>query len=465
MQRYMIRPIQHGLDLSHPSLNAPFPYAYWPSKNFKVTQRSAQKRWGYDTVDRELGDTAEVQAIVLYQIKSGPRSTLYLTRDYVDTTGADGADTIVGDLCQKKTGGSETFKYITEMGEYNDAITGIVGDTVTATGTTFSDDGIEAGDYFILNDYATEKVDFKYPNREPNTNNNQNASRWTIIETCDATTLTLKTTYPGTTSGASDTWSETPRHGLIRKTFKVPANERYFWMIAHDRFIFGSGGDDVKYWDGGGYAENLNASYAIKARCGVPYANRVFLADYGFTRDPLGIIWSKEGDSNDFTDSTSGSGILIETKDFITGLGIVGASLIIYKTDSIALGHRTGDPVTPISLPHSRERRGIGCIAPYSIVDFMGTNAFIGRSDFYVIEGDFPVAIGAKMRDKFFDIIDLDDIKEVYGFENHLSNELCWIANTNEGRLIFAWDYKLREWNVYDFALDFIMAGKGTIST
>jgi len=461
----MIRPLQHGLDLSHPSLNAPFPYAYWPSKNFKVTQHSAQKRWGYNTYDRDLGTGVEVQAIVLYTIKSGTRSTLYLTRDYVDTTGNATADTIVGDLCLKKTGASETFQYLTEMGTYDDTITGIVTDTVTAkAGTTFVTDGVAAGDYFILND----TTDFKYPNREPLTDTTQAKSCWMVIESVAQTALTLKTTYPGTTSVASDTWGGSEKNALIRKTFKVPANERYFHMIAHDRFIFGSGGDNVKYWDGADYAEDLESTatppeVAVKARCGIPYANRVFLADYGSTRDPLGIVWSKEGDSDDWTDSTAGAGVLIESRDFITGLGVVGGSLVIYKTDSIAFGHRTGVSATPISIPQTRERRGIGLVAPYSIIDHMGTNAFIGRNDFYIIEGDYPVAIGEKIRDKFFDIVDLDDIKTVYGFENNITNELCWLASTSEGDLLFAWDYKLREWSVYDFAVDLITGGKGAI--
>ena len=177
MQRFMFRPLAHGLDLSQPSLNAPFSHAQWPAKNFRVTQRSAQKRWGYGTYNRDLGTGVEVQAIVLYQLKSGTRNTLYLTRDYVDTTGNSTADTIVGDLCLKKTGTSETFQYITEMKAYADAITGIVGDTVTGTGVTFSDD-VAAGDYFIIND----TTDFKYPNREPLTNSAQTASHWAIIE-------------------------------------------------------------------------------------------------------------------------------------------------------------------------------------------------------------------------------------------------------------------------------------------
>ena len=453
----MIRPLQHGLDLSHSGLNAPFPFAYWPSKNFKITQHSAQKRWGYGTEDRDLA--AEVQAIVLFQIKSGTRHTLYLTRDYVDTTGNATADTIVGDLCLKKTGTSETFQYLTEMQTYTGKITNITTDTVTATGENFGTDGIAAGDYFIIND----TTDFKYPNREPLTNSAQNASHWAVIETVGTTTLTLKASYTGQT-GAFDP----AKNALIRKTFKVPANERYTWCVADDKFIFTSGGDNVKYWDGADYAEDLETTatppeYAIKARYCIPYANRLFIAYYSSTPDPLQIGWSREGSSSDWTHATSGTGTLLETKDFITGLGVVGASLVIYKTDSIAFGHRTGVSASPISLPQTREKRGIGCVAPYSIIDFMGTNAFIGRNDFYEIIGDSPKSIGEKIRDKFFDVVDLDNVKEVYGWENNITNELCWTVNSSEGRLIFGWDYKLREWNVYSCANDFVMAGKGAI--
>ena len=340
----MIRPLQHGLDLSHSSLNAPFPYAYWPSKNFKVTQHSAQKRWGYDTADRELGAAVEVQGIILYHQKGGDSFTLFLT----DT-----------DLIQK-------------------------------------DAGLDTDD-------------------------------WTSI---------------GADGG-----------------YTVPDGDRWTWCIVGDRFIFTNGNTDVQSWNNTGDAVALSADLK-KAKYCIPYANRLFVAYYGATPDPLGISWSKEGDPTDWTDTTAGAA-LVETRDFITGLGVVGGSLVIYKTDSIAFGHRTGVATAPVSIPQVRERRGIGCVAPYSIIDHMGTNAFIGRNDFYIIEGDFPKAIGGKIRDKFFDIINLDDIEEVYGWENNITNELCWTANTNEGRLIFAWDYKLREWSVYDFAADFIMAGKG----
>ncbi len=510
--RFMFRPLQHGLDVSQPSLNAPFPYAYWPSKNFKISQRSAQKRWGYDTVNRDIGDNVEVQAIILYQLKSGTRYTLYLTPT---------------DLIKKETASGKTWSYATETITYTSKVASISGTTVTlVSGETPATDGVADGDYFILiDDYtsaeephrvisydagddgtgdtpdvgdtatgdtsgATGKI--KVINVDSGSFAGGNAAGSLILTTCTgiwandepisftdgetavvngtqsatwasiassndgARTITLDSSYPGTTGSG---WTKT---GYVRRVYTTPTDERWTWCIIDDMFIFTNGNTLVQKWTGT-YASNLDSSYAIKARYCIPYANRLFIADHGTTRDPLSIAWSKEGDPEDWTDSTAGTGILAESKDFISGLGVVGGSLVIYKSDSLAFGHRTGVSSTPVSIPQTREKRGIGSVAPYGIIEFQGTSAFIGRNDFYVIEGDYPKSIGGKIRDKFFDIVGKTEIKKVFGFENNITNEVCWIANTSEGRLMFAWDYKIQEWNISEFADDLVVAGKGGI--
>ncbi len=513
-QRFMFRPLQHGLDVSQPSLNAPFPYAYWPSKNFKITQRSAQKRWGYNTADRDLGDNVEVQAIVLYQLKSGTSYTLYLTPT---------------DLIKKETASGKTWSYVTETLTYTSLVTSISGTTVTLkAGETPNADGVADGDYFILiDDYtsaeephrvvaydagddgtgdtpdtgdtvtggtsgATGKIKLltttagtwvggdaagfliltkssglwiddeplAFTDGETAVVNGTETATWASIASSEDTgrTITLDSSYPGSTGS----WGGSEKTGYVRRIYTTPDNERWTWAIIDDMFIFTNGNTLVQKWTGT-YASNLNASYAIKARYCISYANRLFIADHGTTRDPLSIAWSKEGDPEDWTESTAGSGILIESKDFITGLGVVGGSLVIYKADSIAFGHRTGVSSTPVSIPQTREKRGVGVVAPYSIIDFMGTSAFIGRNDFYIIEGDYPKPIGGKIRDKFFDIVGKTEIKKVFGFENNISNEICWLANTSEGRLMFSYDYKIQEWNISEFAGDLVVAGKGGV--
>jgi hypothetical protein len=113
------------------------------------------------------------------------------------------------------------------------------------------------------------------------------------------------------------------------------------------------------------------------------------------------------------------------------------------------------------------EKRGVGCIAPYSIVPVMGTNVFLGRDDFYIINGNRaePVDGGreTKIRQKFFEIVGKTEAENVWGFENYLENEIIWIANTTEGKFGFVWDYKTNEWVVYQYQADVSGAGRGAI--
>jgi len=245
--------------------------------------------------------------------------------------------------------------------------------------------------------------------------------------------------------------------------YSVPSNERWTYAMVGDKFCFGNGDVPVQYYAGSGYAADLDATNANKARYMIEYADRLVIADYGTTRDPVGIAWSKNGDPTDWTDSTAGSTQLLQTSDFITGLGKVGASLFVYKTDSIVIGNRTGNAEAPIEF--SRYMPGIGMPAPYSLIEFMGTNAFVGRNDFYVIEGGMPIPLDSlgRMRIKFFDIVGETEIKEVCGFHNNLSNELIWISNTDDGRLAFAYNYKVREWNIYEYTDSILSIGKGEV--
>jgi len=459
-QRYLIRPMDQGLDYSFAALHAPPGGLLYPTKNIRIDQHSAKKRWGYHTAHRSLGTGIDVQHIIDYQLKTttaATRHTLYLTRDYIDTTGNETNDTIVGDLCVKKTGSSETFKFITEMGNYDDtieAITDATNSVITAkAGTEFSSDGVAAGDYFIL-----DADDLADANKETDTS-------WLAIKSVDSETqLTLTGNYAtnGTTGSGWTGGSE--KDALIRKTFKVPADERYSWAIVGDKFCFTSGGDDVKYWDGGAatYAVDLETALTVarQARYCIEYANRLIIADYGTTRDPLGIAWSKEGDPTDWTDSTAGSSVFLQSSDPITGLGKVGSSLIIYKRDSYHMGNRTGNAFDPLEFPI--HRMAIGLLAPYSLVEVMGTNAWLGRDDFYMMIGDYAKSIGKEIRDFFFEEVTQANAEKVWGFVNELEYEIIWVAtSTTYGQLGFIFNYHTKKWYTYDFNDTLTGAGRG----
>lgn len=418
--KYLIRPLSHGMDSSSPSLHLGATFSPL-TKNCKIDQNSVTKRWGY-TSDRDV--STEVKNIILYQQADGDRYSIYLTGT---------------DACLKKTGAGETFAYITDT-YTTGTVTGITGAVVTGNATSWAT-GVEAGDKFIMDSDHSANV-------EPDAN-------WATVLTVDSgTQITLSASYTGgTTTGTYK----------IRRVYSTPSGERWSWAIVDDKLCFGNGNTNVQYWAGSGYAAALNSTYADGARYMAPYADRLVIADCktSSVRDPNLLMWSKNLDPTDWTDTTAGTNNFIDTEDYIMGLGTTGSSLVVFKQNSVVLGERTGISTSPIAF--TTTRAGVGCVAPYSIVSAGGRLCWLGHDDFYYLNGDSPSPIGEKMRYRFYDVVDPTEAKNTWGFVNTQENEIIWFANTSAGQVGFTYDYKTGEWYPYEFAATITAAGKGAI--
>ena len=451
-------------------------------ENVKPEQHSLKKRWGYDEEDRNVGSTKSVYAIAVYQKSDGDRWTLYLTdtdliaketgtddtwsyktKTYIGGNIVDITDAVVtgGDIHVVGTAlaGSITARSTITMDWHDDLDTtaGLAGriDATSSVMGAFSvfdfEDAVGAGkisegDFFILDDDHTA--------------DQEEAEHWTAISSIDSgTQITLASNYGGTT-GAFD-----PGEGYkIRHPYSLPTNGRWAWATVDDKFCFTNGNINVQYWNGVGYAKDLNAEVAVKARYCIEYANRLFIADFGAIRDPYMVGWSKEGDPTNWTDNTAGQLALLETEDYITGLGTSGGDLIIYKRDNIHIYSQSGDAFSPIYTTPTNRIRGIGCVAPYSIVEVLGTNAFLGRDDFYVINGGQVDGIGRdSARYNFFEQVSDTELENVWGFVNTIANEIIWVANTTSGQKGYAWNYITKEWSCYDYYHEIRGAGRGAV--
>jgi hypothetical protein len=422
-QRYVIRPLLHGQFAATPQLHAEAGYAY-RTKNVRATPGGIEKRWGY-LLDRSLVDP--VQAVVLYQKSNGNRYTLYLTKT---------------DLCQRETGTDETFSYQTKTYSAG-TVSGITGAVITGDSTDWDTSGLAAGDKIILTaDQST--------NIQPDAN-------WGTIKTVDnATQITLTASYTGAgTSGAY----------LARMVYSVPGTERWSSCSVGGKFVFTNGNTNVQIYDGTTQATDLDATYAKQARFCIEYGNRLFLADIyvGSTRYPYTVRWSKENDVTDWTASSAGSADLLTSEDFITGLGKMGSDLIVYRRESIHIANRTGTATSPFNF--ATQKRGVGCVAPYSIVEVISTNVFVGNDDFYRIDGTFPVSIGTPyIRDRVFNDVKRSERECIFGYHIPFLQEVIWFATTEtEGQRGFAWNYKFNEWYEYEFATFMTAGGKGAL--
>ena len=439
-KRFFFRPMQKGIDTRYPSMHMDSSFANWPSKNIFIDEYSIMKRPGYDTADRSLGYDTEVQQIVIYQLKNGNSFTVYLTPD---------------DLCVKQTGAAETFKYYTPQyvaGNISDIVNdgGTSGGARITGSTTIWSTNVAVGDFFIIDSEwadASKEVD----------------ADWYVIDKVSGnTSIDISTNHDNPFTGGTVSYT-------IRKAYSVPNNERWAYALVDDQFFFACGGNNLQVWDGSSSLAadgdtSASGMVAINPRYCIEYANRLVIADYGSVRDPLRLAWSAEGDPNTFNasdDTTAGSNVFLETESYITGLGKVGTSLVVYKQEALIFGNRTGIATAPIRF--SKDRPGIGCVAPYSIIPFMGKNAFIGREDFYIIEANIPKAIGGAIRDDFFRTVGKTEAKKAWGYHNADDSTLNWFASTSEGNFSFVWNYVTEQWTVFQFNDDIRSGGRGLV--
>lgn len=392
--------------------------------NCRFWQNSLRKRPGTKLFRNVV---RKVYGVYLYQTTDGTRATLILTDQ---------------DLIKAETSGTWSYLTQTYTAGTVTSINNTGADAVISGNTTAWDtSGVAAGDYFIMD------ADHDSTN-EPDSN-------WLAVKSVDgATQITLNGRYTGTVPG-SGTYK-------IRRIYNVPTNERWWTATVNGKFCFGNGNMPVQYWAGSGYAADLNATYALNARYGSEYANRLFLGDVDVSglRSAITLRWSKENDPTDWTDSTAGELDLQDSDDFIVGLGKVGDNLIIYRNRSIVPYTRTGVATAPIQIVGTRA--GVGVVAPYSIISVEGANAFIGANDFYIMDSDAPQPMNASIRHLFFDIVGGTEVKNVFGGVNPNRSEWYWAANTNAGQYCFKYDWRVKEWAVDVYPRSLSCYGMGT---
>lgn len=419
-QRFEISPLAGGLSYDAPSLLVEPNRMIYPSANIRIDRNRATKRWGYSAADRSLGSSVVVDTICIYQEKDTTQNTIFLTGT---------------DACLKQAAG--TFSYITET-YTTGTVTDITSKVVTGSGTSWATEAA-VGDIFIMTDDHSA-------NDEPDAN-------WNVIATVtDDTHITL-----------TDDYTKNGTTYKIRKVYSVPTGEKWWNATVDDIFCFGNGNVNVQKYEASAdtYASDLDATNAVKARYGVEYANRLVIADFGSTRDPLSVRWSKEGDPETWEDGvTSGTVTMLESGDFITGLGKIGVMMVVYQKEGMMIATRSGVSTAPINF--SKPRVGIGLLAPYSLIQGFGTNYFLSRNNFYRMVADQPVAMGNDIWGFFDEEVTLANKEKVFGFAIEPANELHWIATTtNYGQLDFVYNIRYNVWQIYDFNITVKGFGRG----
>ena len=425
---YPVKPLEHLLHLEAPPFNAPALGAQWPSSNVRVSMARVERRWDTQTY-RTLADGDVVQYCPIFKMSDGTYALLALTNT---------------DLIIIRPDAGETYSYLTDSYKTG-TISDISGYTVTGVGTAWLSSGLNPGDKFILDADLSAKV-------EPDTH-------WATIASIDTDTrIFLTDVYTGTLG------TPTPATYRARKVYACPEGERWQYAVVAGKFCFTNSNCNAQYWDGidpelttpagDHFAKDIDVVHARQAKYCIGYANRLLLADL-YDSDIAAVNhWllrtSAEGDPLNYTDSTAVDYKFEETQEPICGLGVSMGQLVVYKKTMYYIGSRTGTATDPLEFkgPYS----GVGLYAPYSLVNIVGNNAWLGAEDFYIMNGDVATSIGSSIRHKFFSIVNEDQLSRVFGMNSIRHSEALWVADTSEGQKVIVFNYKENQWGMYDFS-------------
>ena len=123
------------------------------------------------------------------------------------------------------------------------------------------------------------------------------------------------------------------------------------------------------------------------------------------TNGPITFAWSVTGDETNWTGVGSGSAVLSDAPDEITGLCTIRNVIVILRRGGMHLGYATG-----VSLPAFRfetyQRDGAGCNFPSTVACEDNLLCYVGQDDVWTFNLMRLESIGGKIRFELFGYID-----------------------------------------------------------
>lgn len=194
--------------------------------------------------------------------------------------------------------------------------------------------------------------------------------------------------------------------GSALEAWSGDIDDRPFATVFQDSFFLTNGADLPVYWQGTGTLFTELPSSAGKAKYIMPFRNYLILAnvtdhpDIGGDAHPGRIKWGTVGSylANSDWPITYTLDLDPDDGDIITGIGVVGDLLIVFKEKKIYAVYYVGPPwffdYKVISQKH-------GCTSGTSIVTIHGEIIFASGDGIYSLRGTKVTELTEKIRDKY----------------------------------------------------------------
>lgn len=224
---------------------------------------------------------------------------------------------------------------------------------------------------------------------------------------------------------------------------------------------------EILKWDGIAGTATAMTTGPGSCRTLTTYANRLIL---GYIYDGTQyrgnrVVWSKEGDAENYADPSSGTIDLVETSDLITKLATLRGRLVCYKQNSIVIGLETGLSTIPIRFSYIS--KSIGAIAGFSVAQANDEHFFLGQDNVYAFDGASIRSIGDPIK-RDLRLVNASNLRQVFAVIDPFNSEYwLFVPEGSETFPTHAWVYNYQEnhWSRWSFPQSVLCGTRGTTST
>lgn len=215
----------------------------------------------------------------------------------------------------------------------------------------------------------------------------------------------------------------------------------------------------VKWVASGGLEVEGTSARAVTASCIENYKGFVFIAntEEDGVACPQRLRWSQFQNINLWHNNKDGSGMAgyvdcTDTAGIIYAIKKLNDNLYIYKDDGIlALSYTGGD--TTFSKDTVTTEAGL--LAPRAIVELPHQHIFIGKNNIYSFDGNSITPIGDEIKNTFFDTLDPQKTRYIYGYYNEDSEDVIFVYDTlkvngNNSNKAITYNFKTKQWSMRD---------------
>lgn len=231
--------------------------------------------------------------------------------------------------------------------------------------------------------------------------------------------------------------------------YTTPTNQKWRFSQFGNKVIAANGGDRLQgYLMGTSTLFSDLGAAAPKSRYVTTVRDFVVAGfNNGSTIYPNRVEWCALGDETSWTPSATTQADYQDIPDGGHVKGLTGGEFgIVFLDRAIVRMSYVGSPLV---FQFDTISRGLGCMEPNSVIQYVGSSFFLSDDGFYVTNGQEVKSISVEKVDRwFFNTVDISQLSSMSAAVDPLKNLVIWCFKTvNQTTALLIYNFNLSKWS------------------